>query len=106
MLQAPHPTAGATKPIVVERVAHRPAVPKAPPPPRSAPLRYACPNCSGSVVRAHRRFVDVILGAFILLELRRYRCRHCGWRGNLKRLPVAGRQVHGTDSRYHGQCRI
>jgi hypothetical protein len=43
-----------------------------------------CPRCNGAVTRVRRRFVDLLLSAFV--PVRRYRCRSldCGWEGNLR----------------------
>lgn len=45
---------------------------------------YACPRCSGAVIRVRRRVVDVLVCVFI--PVRRYRClsRDCSWQGNLR----------------------
>ena len=47
----------------------------------------ACPKCSGSIMRVHRKWFDRVLGATFLPEARRYRCTdpHCGWTGLLRR---------------------
>jgi hypothetical protein len=48
------------------------------------PPACTCPHCNGAVTRVPRRFVDVLLSAFV--PVRRYRCRSldCGWEGNLR----------------------
>ena len=43
-----------------------------------------CPRCHSAAYRVPRRFVDVLLSAFV--ALRRYRCSAmgCSWEGNLR----------------------
>jgi hypothetical protein len=50
----------------------------------------------------HRRLLDRLFGALILLSLRRYRCGECGWQGNLMLPPHSGRPDPGSDARYTG----
>lgn len=50
---------------------------------------YACPECAGPVKRVHRHFIDHIIAALTVLNVRRYRCRNarCAWTGVLKHAP-------------------
>ena len=43
-----------------------------------------CPRCHSPAYRVPRRFVDVLLSAFV--AMRRYRCTAmgCSWEGNLR----------------------
>jgi len=57
----------------------------------------ACPKCSGSIMRVHRKWWDRVLGATLLPEARRYRCMdpQCGWSGLLRR--------HGRHQHHHSE---
>ena len=63
--------------------------------------RFACPHCAGPVLRIHRRWIDRLVGALILMHVRRYRCKtpDCDWRGNLRCLSYAWPR-RGISSRY------
>lgn len=76
-------------------------VARAPRSPQPA-LPRSCPHCASPVSRVHRRFVDRLCGALILLPLRRYRCVGCGWQGNLLARPLSGRHALGSDADYRG----
>jgi hypothetical protein len=43
-----------------------------------------CPRCKGPAIRIPRRWVDLLMSAFI--SVNRYRCpsTECGWEGNLR----------------------
>ena len=43
-----------------------------------------CPRCNGPAIRIPRRWVDLLMSAFI--SVNRYRCPStaCGWEGNLR----------------------
>lgn len=47
---------------------------------------YACPKCSGLVIRQRRRFMDRLVS--LITPVRRYRCLSkgwgCDWEGNLR----------------------
>ena len=40
---------------------------------------YVCPRCGQAVRRTHRRFLDRV--ASLVVPLRRFKCRNCGWNG-------------------------
>ncbi len=40
---------------------------------------YLCPRCGQPVRRTHRRFLDRV--ASLVVPLRRFKCRNCGWNG-------------------------
>lgn len=47
---------------------------------------YACPKCSGPVIRVRRRYIDRLIS--LVTPVHRYRCHAkglgCGWEGNLR----------------------
>jgi hypothetical protein len=60
----------------------------------AAHIYFACPECRSSVVRVHRRLIDLLIGVLIVMPLRRYQCRNrnCNWHGNLTR-PAGARKA-------------
>ncbi len=83
----------------------QPLVPKAPAKVLQPTLKsFACPRCSGPLVRVHRHLVDIAIGLLTFLPVRRYRCRRnaCSWGGVLEH-PSSRRSSYNIDARYRSR---
>jgi predicted RNA-binding Zn-ribbon protein involved in translation (DUF1610 family) len=47
--------------------------------PESKHAHYECPQCGHALHRTHRRAIERVVS--VLVPLRRYACRECGWSG-------------------------
>ncbi len=100
-----HYTLDMRQPHAAVTITARPVIPKVPAKaPQPALKCFACPMCSGSVVRVHRHLADVVVGLLTMLPVRRYRCRRngCGWGGILEHVTLR-RSGDGIDSRYRAR---
>lgn len=59
---------------------------------------YACPRCSGSVVRIKRRLRDRLL-SMLFVKVHRFRCEAlgCSWEGNRKAIDTPRRLESSND---------